>query len=98
MRENQSNQDRRIFVGNLPIAATEGYLRELFEESGHAVEELCIMTNRETGRPRGYAFVTLAEGVDAKKVIQATNGQSFMGRHLTVKAATLKRSKKPLSR
>lgn len=84
-------KNQKIFVGNLPFAATEEYLRELFEESGYAVEEVRIMTDRESGRSRGFAFVTLAEGVDPRKVIEATNGQSFMGRHLTVNEATPKK-------
>jgi len=85
-------QNSRLFVGNLPISATEEYLRELFEESGYAVEELRIMTDRDSGRSRGFAFLTLAPGVDAAKAIEAMNGQSFMGRRLTVNEATPKRN------
>ena len=69
---------RRSFGGNLPVAATEESLREFFEESGHAIEEVRIMTDRDSGRSRGFAFVVLAESEDVQKVIDATNGKSFI--------------------
>jgi cold-inducible RNA-binding protein len=78
----------KLFVGNLPISATEDYLREFFEESGYAVTEVKIMLGRETGRSRGFAFVVFADGTDFQKVIDETNGQSFMGHKLTVNEAT----------
>ncbi len=78
----------KLFVGNLPIAATEDYLREFFEESGYVVTEVRIMLGRETGRSRGFAFVTFADGTDLRKVIDEANGQSFMGHTLTVNEAT----------
>jgi len=77
----------KVFVGNLPISATEEYLREFFEESGYAVTEVMIVLGRETNRPRGFAFVTFAEGTDVQKVIESTNGQSFMGSKLAVNPA-----------
>ena len=77
----------KLFVGNLPISATEEYLRELFEESGYVVTEVKIMMGKETGRSRGFAFVTFAEGTDLPKVIESSNGQSFMGSYLTVNHA-----------
>ncbi len=82
--------EQKIFVGNLPHAATEDYLRELFEESGYGVEQVMIMKKPETGRSRGFAFVTLAAGVDGKKAIAAMNGQSFMGAYLAVNEGTPK--------
>jgi RNA recognition motif-containing protein len=82
--------ENKVFVGNLPHSTTEDYLRELFEESGHRVEELMIIKDKETGRSRGFAFVTFVPEVDIAKVIKDFNGQSFMGRHLTVNAATPK--------
>ena len=84
------NVSQKIFVGNLPHAATEDYIRELFEESRFRVEQVMIMKNPETGRTRGFAFVTLADGVDGKAVIAALDGQSFMGSHLAVNFVTPK--------
>ena len=77
----------KLFVGNLPFAATEDYLRELFEESGHAVDEVMIVKDPETGRSRGFAFITFAPGADLRQLIRDFDGQSFMGRHLTVNEA-----------
>lgn len=75
----------KLFVGNLPFQATEDELRSWIEARGQQVEELKLMTDRDTGKPRGFGFVTI-EG-DLDKAVAALNGQDFMGRALTVNEA-----------
>ena len=70
---------KRLYVGNIPYQTSEAQLRALFEEGGGEVSEVKIVTDRETGRPRGFAFVELAVG--------ALNGKAFGGRPLTVSEA-----------
>ena len=71
---------KRIYVGNLPYSATEDELRELFAQHGE-VEKVDLINDRETGRPRGFGFVEMAdEGADA--AIQALDGASLGGRSL----------------
>lgn len=77
---------KKLYVGNLSYEVTETELRELFVKHG-AVEEAKIITDRETGRPRGFGFVTMGSPDDASKAIDALNGQPFRGRNLTVNAA-----------
>ena len=76
----------RIYVGNLNYRTQEDALRELFSQHGE-VEEVAIITDRETGRPRGFAFVTMADDQAAQDAINATNGQEFEGRALNVNEA-----------
>ena len=75
----------KLFVGNLPFQATEDELRSWIEARGQQVEELRLMTDRDTGKPRGFGFVTI-EG-DINQAVAALNGQDFMGRALTVNEA-----------
>jgi len=75
----------KLFVGNLPFQATEDELKSWIEARGQQVEELRLMTDRDTGKPRGFGFVTI-EG-DINKAVAALNGQDFMGRALTVNEA-----------
>jgi RNA recognition motif-containing protein len=76
----------KLYVGNLSYDATEQDVHGLFEEHG-PVSDVFIVTDRESGRPRGFAFVTMdsKEGMDA--AIEATNGAEFMGRNLAVNEA-----------
>ena len=76
----------RIYVGNLNYRTEEGALRTLFEPHGE-VEEVAIIMDRETGRPRGFAFVTMADDQAAQDAIAAVNGQEFEGRVLNVNEA-----------
>jgi RNA recognition motif-containing protein len=76
---------KRIFVGNLPYTATENEVRELFAEHGK-VTEVDLITDRETGRPRGFGFVEMPPD-DAIAAIQALNGAEMEGRSLTVNEA-----------
>ena len=76
---------KRIYVGNLPFTASENDVRELFEDHGD-VQEVDLIMDRQTGRPRGFGFVEMPNE-DADKAIQALNGASMEGRNLTVNEA-----------
>ncbi|TAE78005.1 MAG: RNA-binding protein [Verrucomicrobia bacterium] len=82
-----------IYVGNLPFSATEEEVAELFAAFG-PVEKVKIVTDRETGRPRGFAFVTLADAERVKEAADAVDGQEMGGRPLRVNPAE-PREKKP---
>lgn len=75
---------KKIYVGNLTFDATESELTELFSPHGQ-VQSVQIVTDRDTGRSRGFGFVEMSEGADA--AIAALNGQDFKGRALTVNEA-----------
>ena len=74
-----------IYVGNLPFSATEDEVRSLFENYGK-VESAKIIMDRETGRPRGFAFVEM-DSADAQNAIAQTNGRDMGGRPLRVNEA-----------
>lgn len=74
---------QKLYVGNLPFSATEDGVRELFSQYGE-VHSVSIITDRETGRPRGFGFVEMENAAEA---IGALNGQDFEGRSLTVNEA-----------
>lgn len=76
----------KIYVGNLNYRTTEDALRELFAQHGE-VQEAAIVTDRETGRPRGFGFVTMPDDSQGQAAIEALNGQEFEGRALTVNEA-----------
>jgi RNA recognition motif-containing protein len=75
-----------IFVGNLAFTTTEDDLRALFAPYG-TVDTTRIMTDRETGRSRGFGFVDMPDGRAAQRAIEALNGTSLAGRALTVNEA-----------
>jgi RNA recognition motif-containing protein len=77
----------RLYVGNLPFSADETQLRELFSQGGRVVSSVNVVTDRETGRPRGFAFVEMGSQADAQACIDALNGTTFGGRALTVNEA-----------
>lgn len=77
----------RLFVGNLPFQVDDQQLRALFEEGGRTVTEVKIVVDRNTGRPRGFAFVDMGTEADAEAAINALNGKEFGGRPLTVNEA-----------
>jgi cold-inducible RNA-binding protein len=77
---------KNIFVGNLSFGATEESVRALFERYG-AVSSARIMTDRETGRSRGFAFVEMENEPEADQAIQALNGYTLDGRALNVNEA-----------
>ena len=76
----------KIYVGNLSFQTTEDGLREHFAEHGE-VEEVAIITDRETGRSRGFAFVTMPDSGQANAAIEAINGTELDGRSLNVNEA-----------
>lgn len=77
---------KNIFVGNLDFNTTEDELRQLFEAHGQ-VDRVSIMTDRETGRSRGFGFVEMASAEDGEKAIAALNGAQVGGRKLNVNEA-----------
>ena len=77
---------KNIFVGNLDFHATEEALRSLFERYG-TVNSARIMTDRDTGRSRGFGFVEMANDSEADQAIQALNGYTMDGRALNVNEA-----------
>jgi cold-inducible RNA-binding protein len=81
----------KVFVGNLPFAATPSDLEDLFRPFGEVIG-VNIREDRATGRPRGFGFVTFAEESSAQSSIDSLNGQEYCGRALTVNAATLRGS------
>jgi RNA recognition motif-containing protein len=80
---------KKIYVGNLPFSATEADLRELFEQHG-TVDSVNVITDRDTGRARGFGFVEMDEG-GAAKAMQALDGRDFNGRDLRVNEANERR-------
>ena len=77
---------KSLFVGNLSFSVTEQALRSLMEAYG-PVERVSIMTDRDTGQPRGFAFVDMTNDADAAKAIGALNGKDLEGRTLSVNEA-----------
>jgi cold-inducible RNA-binding protein len=75
---------KNLYVGNMSFSTTEDQLRELFSQYG-TVTKVQLIMDRETGRPRGFAFVEMSDGGDA--AIAATNGMQLDGRALTVNEA-----------
>lgn len=75
----------KLYVGNLPFTATEDSIRALFAPHG-TVEKLSLITDRDTGRPRGFGFIEMSSS-DAARAVQALNGQDFGGRALKVNEA-----------
>jgi RNA recognition motif-containing protein len=77
----------RLYVGNLPFSADETALRSLFEQNNRTVEEVKLITDRDTGRPRGFGFVEMGNSDDADKAISELNGYEMDGRTLKVNEA-----------
>ena len=77
---------KNLYVGNLPHSTTEAELRTVFEAHG-AVDKVSIVTDRDTGRSRGFGFVEMTNADEAEKAIAALNGTELGGRQLTVNEA-----------
>jgi RNA recognition motif-containing protein len=75
----------KIYVGNLPFSATESEVRDMFSQHG-TVESVSLITDRDTGRPRGFGFVEMSRA-DSSRAIQALNGKDMGGRPLRVNEA-----------
>ena len=77
---------KNIFVGNLDFAATESSIRSLFEPYGQ-VDRVNLVTDRDTGRSRGFAFVEMTDSAEADRAIAALNGTDLDGRALNINEA-----------
>jgi cold-inducible RNA-binding protein len=77
---------KNLYVGNLSHQTTEAELRTAFEVHGK-VDKVSIVTERETGRPRGFAFVEMTDSGEAEKAVAALNGSSLGGRTLSINEA-----------
>lgn len=75
-----------VYCANIPFRATEDQLKKLFEECG-TVESCKIVTDRETGKSRGFAFIEMPNADQAKKAIDELDGAEFQGRNLVVNMA-----------
>ena len=82
---------KNVYVGNLSFDTTQGKLQELFEAHGQ-VSSVNVITDRDTGRPRGFAFVEMATEEGAVALISALNGQNVDGRELKAAEAKPRRS------
>ena len=81
---------RKIYVGNLPFSSTEADLKDVFGRHG-GVESVSVITDRETGRPRGFAFVEMEDAESAQNAIRALDGTDLGGRNIKVNEAQDKR-------
>lgn len=77
---------KKLYVGNLPFSATESSVNDLFAGAG-TVESVKLITDRETGRSKGFCFVEMSSDEEASAAIEKYNGQDFEGRPLTVSEA-----------
>ncbi|MEM8882478.1 MAG: RNA-binding protein [Planctomycetota bacterium] len=77
----------RLFVGNLNFVTTEMDLRSHFEQAGFTVNQVTIVTDRETGRPRGFGFVEVESNDSARSAIDSLDGQELDGRPLRINEA-----------
>jgi cold-inducible RNA-binding protein len=76
----------KLYVGNLPYTTSEEDLRNLFSQYGR-VDSVAVITDRETGRSKGFGFVEFSDDNEAKNAISGLSGQEFGGRALTVNEA-----------
>lgn len=77
---------KKLYVGNLPFSATEQVLADTFAECG-TVESVKIITDRDTGRSKGFGFVEMSSDAEAQKAISQLNGADWEGRQMTVNEA-----------
>ena len=77
---------KNLFVGNLPFSADENGIRNLFEQYG-TVERVSVITDRDTGKSRGFGFVEMTDDEAAAQAIAGLNGKEFQGRALSVSEA-----------
>jgi RNA recognition motif-containing protein len=77
---------KRLYVGNLSYSVTEADLREVFAEGG-SVADVKVVLDRDTGRPRGFAFVEMSTDAEASKVLETLNGRDVQGRAINVSEA-----------
>ncbi|MEK7554471.1 MAG: RNA-binding protein [Patescibacteria group bacterium] len=87
---------KRLYVGGLPYSTTEDALREAFSKAG-AVANATIITDRMSGRSKGFGFIEMANDSEADKAIEMWNGKEFGGRMLTVNEARPMEARAPRS-
>jgi cold-inducible RNA-binding protein len=85
--QKEKKMGNKLYVGNLSYNTTEADLRDLFTEQGHQTVEVKVVLDRDTGRPRGFAFVEMSSGQDVQKAISSLNGKELQGRALSVSEA-----------
>ena len=78
--------ENKIYVGNLSFTTTQNDLEQAFTAFG-TVQSVSLVTDRDTGRPRGFAFVEMGSDAEAQAAIDALNGQNMGGRNITVNVA-----------
>ncbi len=81
----------RLYVGNLSFDTTQDTLVSAFEQDGRKVKDVKVVTDRDTGRPRGFAFVEMSNDQEAQAAIQAMDGTELDGRTLKVNEAQERR-------
>jgi cold-inducible RNA-binding protein len=86
-RQKEGTMGKRLYVGNLSYSTTEADLRDAFAATGHDVAEVKVVMDRDTGRPRGFAFVEMATDEGAQKAIGDLNGTDLQGRAIAVSEA-----------
>ena len=86
LSDSKHHMSNKLFVGNLSFNTTENDLQDAFGAHG-TVTETNLMVDRETGRPRGFGFITMSSADEAQKAIEAMNGKEMDGRALTVNIA-----------
>ena len=79
--------NKKLYVGNLPFTAEEAQLQALFGSDGRQVSSVTILSDKVTGRSRGFGFVEMSNADDAQRAIEALSGHEFMGRPLIVNEA-----------
>ena len=89
-RDEESELSKKLYVGNIPFSTTEDELRAVFERHG-SVASVNVITDRETGRPRGFAFVEMDEANAAEEAMRALDGSDLGGRSLRVNEAQERR-------
>ena len=77
----------RLYVGNLSYNVTEPELKDVFGENGRNVKEVKVVLDRDTGRPRGFAFVEMTTDAEAAQAIETLNGREVQGRPINVSEA-----------
>src|SRR6185295_1567491 len=82
----ESRMNKKLYVGNLPYTTTEAQVRALFGQAGEIVD-VALITDRETGRPKGFGFVEMATEEGAQEAIKRFNGYTLDNRNLTVNEA-----------
>ena len=83
--------NKKVYVSNLPSQATENELKMLFSSAGD-VMSVKIVGDRQTGQPRGFAFVEMSSQWEARRAVSTLNRKNFMGKELLVKEARISRA------